>query len=255
MRYSRRQGRTLGAIACTVLIAVWEVVSRIYGSDLLPAPTQVLVAFWNLLISGELFRAAAASVARVVIGFIAAAFFGCASAVLMSSVPLIRASYLPIIEFLRPISPIAWIPIAIAWFGIGDHPAYFIVFIAAVYPIILNTILGIQNISESHMSAARSFGANWRLRLTDVAWPSAKPSVLAGLRLGLGIGWMSLIAAELIGVTNGLGYLIEVNRRLLRLDNVIAVMATIGAIGSSLNSLLQIYAKRTTPWLVETDGL
>ena len=129
-----------------------------------------------------------------------------------------------------------------------DRPAYFIVFVASVYPVLLNTMFGFRLVSDRHLRVATIVHANWWLRLCHVVWPSAKPSICTGIRVGLGIGWMSLIAAELVAVRNGLGYLIQVNRLTLRMDNVIAVMATIGVLGMLMNYAFIPYERMSMPW-------
>lgn len=235
------------ALLWSALVLLWALQSRLGGP--LPPPQQVITAWFDLASSGELAKAIVASLQRVAVGFGIAVLIGCTIGALVSVVPNIRDATMPLVELLRPISPLAWTPIAIAWFGLGDPPAYFIVFIAAVYPILLNTILGAKNVTGTPLDAARSLGADYQLCLTDVCWPLAKPAILTGLRLGLGMSWISLIAAELIGVQSGLGYLIEINRRLLRLDNVLAVMGTIGVLGLFFNVAMEWYGRKSMPWL------
>jgi ABC-type nitrate/sulfonate/bicarbonate transport system permease component len=231
------------------ILTLWDVSARtgLYNSVLLPPPGRVVVAWWDLASSGVLVPAMMASIQRVLAGFVLAAVAAGSLAVLMARFELLNCSLRPLIELLRPISPLAWIPLAILWFSGGA--SVFIVFISSFYPILLNCLFGIQSVSQRHIDVGRAFGAGWWLRLRDIVWPAAKPSIVTGLRLGLGFGWFSLIAAELIAVRTGLGYLIQVNRMSLRMDNVIAVMLTIGLTGMLMNYAILIYAHRTMPWI------
>ncbi len=231
------------------ILALWEISARadLYNLALLPPPGRVLVAWWDLLSSGILVPAILASIRRVLAGFTLAVVVAGILATLMARFEWLDRCLRPLIELLRPISPLAWIPLAILWFSGGA--SVFIVFISSFYPVLLNCLLGIQSVSQRHIDVGRAFGAGWRLRLLDIDWPAAKPSVVTGLRLGLGSGWISLIAAELIAVRTGLGYLIQVNRMSLLMDSVIAVMLTIGLIGMLMNYAILLYARRSMPWI------
>jgi|ERR1051326_714216 ABC-type nitrate/sulfonate/bicarbonate transport system permease component len=232
------------------VIGGWQLLAsaKLYNTTLLPAPSEVIVAWCRLLLAGDLLKATLGSLQRVLVGFGIAVVVAFLLALLVSRFKLIESNVKLIVEFLRPISPIAWIPLGILWFKTGDGPAYFIVFIASFFPIFLNLLLGIHSVSEKHLDVARSFRASRWLTITDVLWPAAKPSIITGLRLGLGYAWMSLIAAELIAVRLGLGYLIQINRVALNMENVVAVMGTIGLVGLLMNFVIQLYAKVTMPW-------
>lgn len=271
MRNWRRKESIISPVFWLLLLSIWEIVGRSgwYNAILLPPPSHIAMAWWELLVYGTnantgwrefitsstLLRAVGSSVKRVLVGFSAAAIIAGLLAVLLSRFKLIKSSVKPPIEFLRPIAPIAWIPLAILWCGIGNPAAYFIVFIGSFFPILLGTLQGIQNVPESCLNAAKSFGASWWLRLSDVIWPAAKPSIVTGLRVGLGVGWMSVIAAEFVGVPTGLGYLIDVSRRALKPEQAIAVMATIGFIGLGMNWLIEIYVRKTMRWWRESSAI
>lgn len=231
-----------------LLVAGWEGGARAASTPLLPSPSSVAVAWWHLVESGVLHEAALHSVQRVLVGFTLAAVTAGSLAVAMSRFPILRSNARVAIELLRHIAPIAWIPLAILWFRLGDRPAYFIVFLGAFFPILLNMLHGIQQVSPRHVEVARVLGANSWMCWTEVLWPAVKPDCLTGLRIGLGVGWMSVIAAELVGVQLGLGYLIQINRVSLNMENVVAIMLTIGALGLAMNQALLTYARRTTPW-------
>jgi NitT/TauT family transport system permease protein len=259
------------AVLLFLLLLAWEGLGRweLYNTTLLPTPTSVVLAWRELLYAGTqpdmtwrdfqkesvLLKAAWESVKRVLIGFSTAALSAGLLAVLLSWSKLFKNNTKPLIECLRPIAPIAWIPLAILWFGPGNPAAYFIVFIGSFFPILLGILLGIQHVPDNCLKAAKSFGASWWLRLTDVIWPAAKPSIVTGLRVGLGVGWMSVVAAEFVGVPTGLGYLIDVSRRTLKPEQAIAVMATIGVIGLGMNWLIEIYVRKTMRWWREPSAL
>ncbi|PIP86723.1 nitrate ABC transporter permease, partial [Candidatus Campbellbacteria bacterium CG22_combo_CG10-13_8_21_14_all_43_18] len=154
----------------------------------------------------------------------------------------------PILELLRPIPPIAWIPLAILWFGIGNNPAYFLVFLGAFFPIFSNTYLGVSSVEETYKRAAYSLGATKKEIITDIILPASMPQIFTGLKIGLGVGWMVVIAAELVGAQSGLGYMIQLNRFLLNSPEIITGMITIGVIGFLLNLLITKIEKMTTPW-------
>ena len=231
-----------------VFIAVWEGGARSLASPLLPSPITVVAAWWHLAAGGVLLDASILSIKRVLVGFTIAATAAGLLAIGMARFPLLRINARVAVELLRHIAPIAWIPLAILWFQLGDRPAYFIVFLGSFFPILLNVLHGIQSVSPRHVEVARVLGASSWMLWTEVMWPAVKPDCLTGLRIGLGVGWMSLIAAELVGVQLGLGYLIQINRLSLHMDNVVAVMLTIGVLGLAMNQGLLAYARRTTPW-------
>jgi ABC-type nitrate/sulfonate/bicarbonate transport system permease component len=153
-----------------------------------------------------------------------------------------------VIEFLRPIPPIAWIPLAIFWFGIGNLSAGFIVFLGAFFPVFVNSHVGIRSVERVHIEAALTLGASRKLLITDVLIPAAIPHLLAGIRIGLGFGWMAVVAAELIAANSGLGYDIGLNRNLLRTDRILAGMATIGFIGYGMNLGMERLGRLLLPW-------
>mgnify|MGYP001605322452 CR=1 FL=1 len=189
-----------------------------------------------------------ASVKRVLAGFLAASVFGLVLGTLSGYGRRLSDAIMPLCEFLRPIPPIAWIPIAILWFGLGDKPAYFIVFIGAFFPIFINCYWGIRESRLTHLNVARDFGASRLIVFTDVLLPGSLPRILHGLRIGLGLGWTSVISAELVGAQSGLGYMIQLNRVMLRTENIIAGMVTIGLAGLVMNYFMLRLEKRLLAW-------
>ncbi|MCJ2128154.1 ABC transporter permease [Methylobacterium sp. E-045] len=208
------------------------------NGNLVPPPSAVLSALRDLASSGMLWEDTRASIQRVTIGFGIAAAFGSASGLLLGRIRWLAFYILPLIDLVRPISVIAWIPLAILWFGLGDQPAWFIIALGAFFPIFSNAYRGALSVAEIHLRVARCFGAGRWLTLRKVLLPSALPYILTGLRVGLGVGWMCVIAAELISSTSGLGYLIQLARTTIETEKVLAGMVVIGLVGLCMNGIM-----------------
>jgi ABC-type nitrate/sulfonate/bicarbonate transport system permease component len=153
-----------------------------------------------------------------------------------------------IMEMLRPIPPLAWIPLSILWFGIGDAQNQFIIFLGIFFPILLNTINGVKGIEPNLIRAARCLGASETQILWRIVVKAALPQIFTGIRIGLGVGWMALVAAELVGANSGLGFLINDARTVLRTDYIIVGMASIGVIGLLLDQVIREIGRRMLPW-------
>jgi ABC-type nitrate/sulfonate/bicarbonate transport system permease component len=154
----------------------------------------------------------------------------------------------PLVEVLRPIPPLAWIPLSILWFGIGDIQNQFIIFLGMFFPILLNTIAGVKSVEPNLIRAARCLGASETRILRRIVLPAALPQIMTGIRVGMGFGWMALVAAELIGANSGLGFLINDARTVLRTDYVIVGMITIGLVGLSIDQFIRLLGRRVMPW-------
>jgi ABC-type nitrate/sulfonate/bicarbonate transport system permease component len=240
-------------IAIPVIFIVWELGVRLQwiNGNIMPAPSATLHALYQLAEAGYLWRDIGASVLRVTIGFslaaVAAISLGLALGIWRSA----AAYILPVIELIRPISVLAWIPLAILWFGLGDHSAWFIIFLGSFFPIFTNTYLGARSVAPIHIQVAQCFGTSRWLFLRRVMFPSALPYIIAGLRVGLGVGWTCVIAAELIAATSGLGYMIQLARTMIETENVMAGMIVIGVIGFIMNSGMLWLERRFIRWTPE----
>jgi len=221
----------LGAALFVVLLIGWELAGAAWPKPALPRPSGVGVALLRLIQSGALIGDLGASLSRVGAGFALAAALGLPLGALAglggrAAAPLRLAA-----DLLRPVPPIAWVPLALVWFGLGDPPARFIVFVGAVSPIFAHTRWALHPGPAPLLELARSLGASpWRT-LVEVRLPAAAPGVAAGLRTGLSLAWVSVIAAELVGAQDGLGYRIQALRLGLDVDGVVAVMGIIGGAG------------------------
>jgi NitT/TauT family transport system permease protein len=181
--------------------------------------------------AGELVGNSLVSLWRVLVGFTIAAVSGILLGIAIGWWDRVRDLLEPVFEILRPIPPLAWIPLSMLWFGLGFQPAVFLIWLGAFFPILLNSILGMESVSRKLVEVARTLGANsWQV-LAKVAVPSATPSIMAGLRIGIGIGWMCLVAAELTGSNSGLGYMIMYYYSTMEAPKTVAGMLMIGVIG------------------------
>lgn len=241
---------TWAACGVALFLALWTVASAVMGNPvLLPDPAAVVDGFFGLLRDGTLISDVAASMRRVLGGFAIAACLAVPLALLMAFSRPIGLLLSPIITFLRPIPPIAWIPIAILWFGIGDPPSYFITAVAAFFPIFINSYAGGHAVRPEHIHAARSLGARPMALFGRIFLPSAMPMISTGLRIGLGQSWMAVVTAELIAAHSGLGYMIQANRLALETGLVLVGMCVIGLLGAGMSVLLEILERRVlVPW-------
>jgi ABC-type nitrate/sulfonate/bicarbonate transport system permease component len=241
-------------IPFAVILLLWELLSRtgLLNAQLLPSPSVIFAAAVQLAASGEIFTDLLFSVKRVLAGFLAASVLGLTAGAVSGYSRRVSDAVMPLCEFLRPIPPIAWIPIAILWFGLGDNPAYFIVFVGSFFPIFINSYWGVRESRINHLNVARNFGAGRALTLTDVLLPGSLPRIMHGLRIGLGLGWTSVISAELVGAQSGLGYMIQLNRIMLSTENILVGMAAIGLAGLGMNWLMLLLERRLLAWSAET---
>ena len=228
-----------GAVAAAFFLS-WHLAVVASGSDIFPTPAQVVMGTVDLARRGVLLKYVVASLFRVSSGYLLAVLVGIPAGLLLGwFTPALRA-FNPAIQVLRPISPIAWIPIAILWFGVSDLAPIFLIFLASLFPITTATTAAVHNIQLAYIRAARNFGVRGFALFRKVVFPAALPQVLTGLRLALGIAWLVVVAAEMIAVNSGLGYLIiDARNAGKRYDLVVAGMVLIGLIGLGLDWLVR----------------
>ena len=233
---------SLPAIAVmAVLIAVWWCAVIATHSLIFPTPWAVVTGTWELIENGTLWQHISASVMRVAIGFGLAV---CVAVPLGLWMGWMRGAYRtlnPLFQILRPISPIAWIPIAILWFGVGDASPIYLIFISSVFPMVVQTTVGVHTIEKRYLRAAENFGVSRRTLFFRVVIPAVLPQVVVGMRIGLGVAWLVVVAAEMIALHSGLGYMIMDSRNAgNRYDLVVAGMIIIGLIGLSLDGAMRL---------------
>lgn len=234
------------------ILVLWECLVRLGVVDptALPAPSSVWRALLDLAELGRLWPDIAASLQRILVGFTLAAVIGIASGAFLGWNRSLAEYVLPVIELIRPISVIAWIPIAILWFGLGDGSAWFLIFLGAFFPIFTNTFAGVRALQPTHLRVAQCMGAGRWQFVTSVMLPSALPLILTGMRIGLGTGWTCVIAAELIAASSGLGYMIQLARTMIETEKVVGGMLVIGLIGFIMNYAMARLERWLTPWRV-----
>lgn len=236
---------TLPLLVLAAALACWIILTslRLHGHPLVasydvPSPREVLQSIPEELHSGRLFNDAIASLFRLGVGFGLSVALGLPLGLWMGGHPTLRAALLPGVNFLRCLSPLAWIPFAILWFGVGDAPAIFLIFMASFFPLALVTMAAVANIPAVHFRVARDYGFHgWEL-LTRVTLPAILPQVITALRVTAGVAWVVIVAAEMVGCKDGLGYGIYDARSAMQMDLCVLYMVLIGALGVGLDSLL-----------------
>lgn len=243
--------RNLLAMASVLgLVLLWWLITAfgLVGKVLLPPPAEVLTALVHSVADGSLAKNVGISLLRVLEGFLLALVVAVPVGVLMGSSQIARGMIEPVIELLRPIPPIAVIPLAILWFGIEELSKVLIIAYGAFFPILLNTIAGFQEVDPMHIRAAQALGAGRTEIFRDVILRSAFPFIVIGARLGMGMAFIVLVAAELIASSSGLGYLITDARYSFRTDQMFLGMACIGVLGFLLNKALLETERRLLKW-------
>jgi ABC-type nitrate/sulfonate/bicarbonate transport system permease component len=242
LRHSVPYLLALLAIGTVWQIAVWVSQANV---AILPPPQLTLATLWDLILSGELARHTLASLSRVLSAWGISTLVAVPLGLAMARSRTFERLLDPVIELFRPISPLAWIPLAILWFGIGETGKVFIIFVATFFPILLNTVSGVKGVDPVLIRAGRVLGCNneatlfWRVIL-----PAAMPTIIVGLRIAFGTGWAAIIAAELVAAQSGLGYLIADGMEILRSDLVLAGMIAIGVLGVLIDSVFRFIGKQ-----------
>lgn len=227
-----------------LFLVLWHVGVRLSGSDLFPTPLEVLRGIGELAQRGLLLKYIVASLFRVAWGFTLAVVIGVPVGLLLGWYARAFQAFNPMIQIFRPISPIAWIPLAILWFGVTDAAPIFLIFLASVFPITVSAIAAVQNMQPIYLRAAQNFGLSRGELFRLVILRASLPQVITGIRIALGVAWLVVVAAEMIAVNSGLGYLIiDARNAGKRYDLVVAGMVMIGLIGLVLDLLVRQFEK------------
>jgi ABC-type nitrate/sulfonate/bicarbonate transport system permease component len=236
-------------------IALWYALHLLNGNPIqLPSPWRVANAIWQLALSGELFEHAGISTLRLFIALIVATLVAVPLGFVMGRHPLADRIIDPLVELLRPISGIAWIPLGLFIFGVGDVLPVFIMVYVAFFPLLLNTVAGVRNVDQKLVNAANTMGIHGWPLMRYVIVPAALPTIMVGFRLAFAGAWAAVIAAELIGAPSGLGFAIEWYRQLLMSPKVFAFIVLIGLVGYLCDVALRALQHKLTPW-AEGTGL
>jgi ABC-type nitrate/sulfonate/bicarbonate transport system permease component len=239
--------RYMGALGLFVL--AWHIASGYVGKpNTLPAPASVFQQFIVLYQSGGLYTDIGATLGRLLAGYLLGAVVGIPLGFAMGMSRTTEELLSPVVEMLRPISGIAWLPLGLFIFGVGNELPLFIIFYGSLFPFVLNTVGAVHQVDHRLVDVARTLGAGRWTIVLRVVLPAALPMILVGARLGLGVGWMAVIASELVGAPSGLGYMIEWNRTMLMSNRVLVGVFTIGVLGYLMDWGLRRLSLLLTPW-------
>jgi NitT/TauT family transport system permease protein len=223
-------------LTCAVFVSLWHYSVLWTATKVFPSPLEVAQGIAELIDKQILWRDMVDSLRRVAFGFGSAVVIGIPLGLTLGWYPAVNQVVNPLLQILRPISPIAWVPVAIILLGVGDHPATFLIFLGAFFPIVVACVDGVANVPSVFRLAGRNFGLGPVRLLVRVVFPAALPKMIVGLRIALGIAWLVVVAAEMVAVDSGLGFLIIDSRNSgKRYDLVIAAMLIIGLIGLVLD--------------------
>jgi NitT/TauT family transport system permease protein len=222
------------------LLLLWYFISYInlFPGYTLPSPVAVLNSFREEIRAGRLVNDIIASLWRVAVGFVISAMLGIPAGLWLGQHVYARQAFLPMLNFFRFLSPLAWIPFAILWFHIGDKPAFFLIFMATFFPLVLATMAAVATIPSIYFRVAKDYEYKGLELLTKVTFPAVLPQVITALRVSYGIAWVVIVAAEMVGCQDGLGYGIWEARNGLRLDSAVCYMIIIGLLGMGIDRLL-----------------
>ena len=232
--------RFLPLLVLIIALLIWTgiAVLRVFPDSVFPSPLDVAKGFIEELRTGRLLDDIVASLFRVTTGFGLAVLLGIPVGLWLGNHARARAAFLPLINFFRSLSPLAWIPFAILWFGIGDLPTVFLIFMAVFFPLVLATVAAVANIPSVYFRVARDYGFSDTEILMKVTLPAIAPQVITSLRVTAGLAWLVVVAAEMIAGRAGLGFAIWDARNGLRMDLLVCGMIVIGVIGIILDRIL-----------------
>lgn len=232
-------------ITGVVLLTIWSLAVRVSGTKIFPSPGEVARAVVSLAERSLLWSYIRDSLVRVAVGYAAAVTIGIPLGMLFGWYTSLGRAFNPVVQMLRPISPLAWMPLAIIWFGVSNAAPMFLIFLASLFPIIVASMNAVRNVPPMFLQAGRNFGLTGPQLLRRVIFPAVLPQILASLRIAFGVAWVVLVASEMIAVDSGLGYLIiDARNAGKRYDLVVAGMLLIGVIGLALDSAFRLLTMR-----------
>lgn len=241
---------TLPLVTAALILIAWHFAVTLTGTKIFPAPLAVARGLRQMPHLAAYIRD---SLFRVACGYAAAVLLGVPVGLLLGWFGGAARAANPLIQMLRPISPLAWMPLAVIWFGVSNLAPIFLIFLASFFPIVVATMNGVHNIPSVYVQAGRNFGLSTRALMTRVIFPAVLPRILVGLRIAFGVAWLVLVAAEMIAVDSGLGYLIiDARNAGQRYDLVVGGMLLIGIIGLLLDTLIRMTERmRFVSWAFE----
>ncbi|AVQ34183.1 ABC transporter permease [Staphylococcus muscae] len=228
-----------------IFLFIWQcvIIFGHYAPILLPGPFLVLKSIGHFIITGDIFTHLGISLYRFIAGFVLAVIIGVPVGFLLGRSSSLFNAIEPLFQLIRPISPIAWAPFVVLWFGIGSLPAIAIIFIAAFFPIVFNTIKGIKHIDPQYLKIASNLNMkNWSL-YKNILFPGAFKHIMGGIHMAVGTSWIFLVSGEMIGAQSGLGFLIVDSRNMLNLEDVLAAIFFIGIFGFLIDRIISYFEK------------
>jgi NitT/TauT family transport system permease protein len=235
-----KSGILAPAALIILLVAIWWGTVAASRSPIIPTPWQVIVGIGELVHQGVLLQHVTASLFRVSVGYLLAVALAVPLGLVMGLFSGVFTAVNPVIQLLRPISPIAWIPLSILWFGVGNLSPVFLIFLASFFPMVVYSTAGVHTIDRQYIRASQNFGVSGLKLLRLVILPGALPQIIVGMRISIGVAWLVVVAAEMIALSAGLGFLIMDSRNAgNRYDLVVAGMVMIGVIGLLLDSVMR----------------
>lgn len=247
-----------GALLIAIALAAWQIVVmlKLASSTTFPPPSEIAMAGWREIESGSLFDNVLASLFKYAVGYIVGAALGVVFGVLIGTSRTVdELSRVPL-HASRQIPGLAWIPVAILWFGIGDLTSIFVIILASFFPTTIYTAAGVRNVDSILMRAAMTLGVRAKslFALRKVILPGALPQIMIGLRVAVATSWTSIVAAEMVGSQAGMGYLIQFYRLQYRIDRVIFYMVAIGILGLVFDQAIRIVERRLLAWQIGTKA-
>jgi NitT/TauT family transport system permease protein len=226
-----------------VLLGIWQAIVSTgkYETSLLPSPWMVWKAIISMVEDGTLFEHLWVSLYRFGIGYLSASIAAIILGLILGRLTILWGFIDPIVQVIRPVSPIAWSPFIVLWFGIGDAPAIVIIFLAAFFPVLLSTVSAVRKVDPTYLKVAQNLDITGYRLLTKIMFPAVFPSIANGLHIAIGTSWIFLVSGEMVGAQSGLGFLIVDARNNIRLDMLLAGIIFIGLFGLLLDRLVRIF--------------
>lgn len=248
----KRKDIILTVLGFTGFLIIWEIISRsgFFNQNLFPPPSVVWESFIDSIASGELAIDLQSSIARVMAGFFVGSLFGIILGFLTGRIDIFRLTFGQIANFLKNIPAIAFVPLAIVWFGIGEISKVFLIAWSTTFPVWINTHHGVIQVEKHYLWIIRSMGANRLQVLKEVIFPSAIPHILSGLRIGIAMSFIALVASELAGAFSGIGYRISVSHLIFRVDKMLLGIVTLGFLGFFADKIYLFATTKIFPWVV-----
>ncbi len=245
-----------GFVLPLVIIFVWQLVGSlgIVSATILPTPTQIVISFYNLLVSGELFAHLTISIARAAGGFLLGGSLGLIFGVLVGFSRNTEAYVDPSVQMIRTVPNLALTPLFILWFGFDELSKILLISLGAFFPIYINTFNGIRGVDAKLFDVARVLEFSWKKQITRLIIPAALGNILLGIRLSLGVAWLSLVVAELMGSSSGVGYMIMDARQFSQTEKVFVGIIIFAVVGKLSDSLVRLLEKRLLKWRNSFEG-